>query len=142
MCMLIGCTLFGLVLYFTHEQDMSFKTNDIVYSNYCNFLYNYLGVDKNYNFAYQNYTHEDFTYIPHYVKFHIRHEQKGINVSIKMSNECFRNTQEMYSYTDNNSEVDFPMISSAKYNILIDNNRCSYYIYPSESYYDIYCGVE
>ena len=139
ICMIIGCTAFGVILYTTHKQDMEYKNSNTTNSDYCNALYNYLGVDKNYNFSYDIFTHNDFTYMPHYVKIHILPEKEGTSVSVKMDNECFKNVQELIGLTDNNSEVTFPMISSAKYNILIDDNRCSYYIYPLESYYNITC---
>jgi len=80
--------------------------------------------------------YNDFTYAPHYVKIHVSPEHEGISVAAWASDEFPPTT----GYTDNNSEIIFPMISSAKYNILVDNNRCSYYIYPSESYYKIICG--
>lgn len=78
----------------------------------------------------------DFGYMAHYVTFHIYPEQEGISV-VAWATDKFPPTT---GYTDKNSEVTFPMISSAEYSILIDNNRCSYYIYPSESYYHITCG--
>ncbi len=78
----------------------------------------------------------DFTYMPHYVKFHIYPEHEGISVAAWATDD-FPPTS---GYTDNNSEIVFPMISTAEYNILIDQNKCSYYIYPHESEYYIYCG--
>ncbi len=80
--------------------------------------------------------HINFGYMSHYVKFHIYPEREGISVVAWASDEFPPTT----GYTDNNSEVMFPMISNAKYSILIDNNRCSYYVYPVESYYNISCG--
>ena len=77
----------------------------------------------------------DFGHVAHYVKFHIHPEQEGMGVAAWATDE-FPPTS---GVTDNNSEIVFPMISSAKYNILIDNNRCSYYIYPTESYYMMEC---
>jgi hypothetical protein len=78
----------------------------------------------------------NFTYMPHWVTFHIYPEKEGISVAALATDE-FPPTA---GRTDNKSEVSFPMISSAKYNILIGNNRCSYYIYPKESYYVLKCG--
>ena len=133
------CLMSGAVLY-TTQQDIEYKTSNTINSNYCNALYNLLGVDKNYDFSYDNFVHNDFKCSPHYVKIHILPEKEGTNVSVKMDNECFKNVQELIGRTDNNSEVTFPMISSARYNILIDDNRCSYYIYPVGAYYNISCG--
>ena len=72
----------------------------------------------------------------HYVKFHIYPEREGISVAAWAS-DMFPPTA---GRTDNNSEVTFPMISSEKYNILIDDNRCSCYVYPIEDYYNISCN--
>lgn len=72
----------------------------------------------------------------HLVKIHISPEHEGIGV-VALASDKFPPTT---GRTDNNSEVMFPMISSEKYNILVDNNRCSYYIYPVESEYYIHCG--
>ena len=80
--------------------------------------------------------HIDFGYMSHYVKIHIHPEQEGTSVVAWATDEFPPTT----GYTDNNSEVTFPMISSAKYNILIDDNKCSYYIYPLELEYKITCG--
>ena len=77
----------------------------------------------------------DFTSMAHYVKFHIHPDGEGIGVAAWASDDFPPTT----GYTDNNSEVTFPMIPTAKYNMLIDSNRCSYYIYPSVSYYEIWC---
>jgi hypothetical protein len=96
----------------------------VLYINYVNHE-----IENKYN------EHIDFGYMSHYVKFHITPEQEGIIVVAWATDEFPPTT----GYTDNNSEIVFPMISSAKYNILIDNNKCSYYIYPSESYYKITC---
>jgi len=78
----------------------------------------------------------DFGYMSHYVKIHVSPEHEGISVAAWASDE-FPPTS---GFTDKNSEIIFPMISTAKYNILIDNNKCSYYIYPVELYYNISCG--
>lgn len=83
-----------------------------------------------------DYEHGDFAFAPHYVTFHIYPEQEGISV-VAWATDDFPPTT---GYTDNNSEVVFPMISSAEYNILIDGNKCSRYIYPTQSYYNITCG--
>lgn len=136
---IVGVICFsGIFLYNTY--DIQYKTNDINDNRYCDFLWNSFGIDINYNITYDDYIHNNFSYIPHYVKFHIYPEREATNVSIKMNDECFKNGKLITGYTDNNSEVMFPMISNAKYSILIDNNRCSYYVYPVESYYNISCG--
>ena len=134
------CILFGVMLYQIHQHDEQFKYKFNPNDNYCKFIYDHFGIDKNYNFSYDDLMkHDDFTYFAHYVTLHIRPDKSEVNVSVKINDSCFQNTQSIVGYTNNNSEVTFPMISTAKYNILIDNNRCSYYIYPSVSYYEIWC---
>ena len=128
----------GIFLYNTY--DIQYKTNDTSNIRYCDLLWNSFGIDINYNITNDDYIHNNFSYIPHYVKFHIYPNQPGINVSIKMNDDCFKDSKVITKYTDNNSEIILPMISSAKYNILIDDNRCSYYIYPIEDYYNINCS--
>jgi hypothetical protein len=102
----------------------------------CGILYiNY--VDREIENKYDN--NIDFGYMDHYVKFHIYPEKEGISVAAWATDD-FPPTS---GYTDNNSEIVFPMISTAEYNILIDQNKCSYYIYPAEDYYNIICeGVK
>ena len=78
----------------------------------------------------------DFYQSSHLVKIHIYPEKEGMSVAAWASDKFPPTT----GRTDNNSEVTFPMVSSARYNILIDDNRCSYYIYPVGAYYNISCG--
>jgi hypothetical protein len=93
-----------------------------------------INVDQNINDEASN----NFGYMSHYVKIHIYPEREGIGVAAWASDKFPPTT----GHTDNNSEVTFPMISTAKYNILIDNNKCGYYIYPVDSYYNITCEMK
>ena len=130
------------MLYDIHEQKEQYKFNSNDYSNdnYCKLIYDSLGVDKNYNFSYDDLIqHDDFTYYPHYVTLHIHPDKPEVNVSIKINDSCFQNTQSIVGYTNNNSEVTFPMIQTLKYDISIDSEECIYHIYPYESYYELRC---
>jgi len=131
--LIVGFVLLCILIYFTtcignyqYEQNLNITHNDR-----CDFL-SIFGIELN--------STNDF-YSPHYVKLHIIPEREGINISVKLNDECIKGDFPVTSgRTDNKSEVVFPMISTAKYNILIDNNRCSYYIYPRESEYVLECS--
>ena len=92
-----------------------------------------LGVEK--EFGADNNTHDTYAYAPHYVAFHLHPEREGVSIVAWASDSLPPTT----GRTDNKSEVVLALISSAKYNILIDDNRCSYYIVPIGNNYTLEC---
>lgn len=80
---------------------------------------------------------KNMTSSPHRVTFHIIPEKEGVSVVAWASDSLPPTNGE----TDKNSEVTFNLLSTVKYNILIGGNKCSYYIYPTDDYYDMECKI-
>jgi hypothetical protein len=76
-------------------------------------------------------THDNFTYMPHYVKIHIVPEEAGLTITTKEEGISYTNIW----ITDDESDVVVEMISIKKYNVNVRGK--SYFIYPHESYYTI-----
>jgi hypothetical protein len=77
----------------------------------------------------------DMTYAPHSVTFHVLPEREGRSVVVWASDSLPPTTGE----TDKNSEVRFGLLSTVKYNIIVGNNKCNFYIIPTGNYYDLEC---
>ena len=77
----------------------------------------------------------DAAHEAHYVTLHLKPEREGVFIAAWASDSLPPTSGK----TDKNSEIVFQLLSSAKYNILIDGNRCSYYIYPVGDYYELEC---
>lgn len=75
--------------------------------------------------------HDDMTYMPHYVRFHIVPEEPGLAVITKMEGSSY---SEIWT-TDSNSEIVIEMVSVKRYKVDIHGH--SYFIYPSGSEYTI-----
>jgi len=79
----------------------------------------------------------DFTYMPHYVKFHIYPEESGLGVTLWASDKFPPTT----GVTDNKSEFTVALISTEKYNLWIPERKCSKYIVPTDDMYYVQCEV-
>jgi hypothetical protein len=90
------------------------------------------GVEKEFNVSDRN-----FTYQPHYVTFHIHPEKEGVEVTAWASDSL----PPEHNYTDENSDVVLPLLSSARYNINVGDKCKNYYIYPSEPNYVLECNL-
>jgi hypothetical protein len=79
----------------------------------------------------------NFTYDPHYVTFHIHPEKEGIPVAAWAS-DFFPPTT---GYTDNRSDITFPLYQFANYNILVGDypKRCSFNVFPTQTEYTLEC---
>ena len=75
--------------------------------------------------------HNDMTYYPHYVKFHIIPEGENISVSIFTSDNIPKKTLK----TDTNSDVVFEMISVNRYLVSVPERHIAVQIYPYDSEY-------
>jgi len=78
---------------------------------------------------------KDMTYAPHYVTFHLNPEREGVSIVV-LSPYSLPSTS---GKTNKDSDVIVDLLSTVKYNIIVDQNKCSYYIYPTESYYKLEC---
>jgi hypothetical protein len=80
----------------------------------------------------------DFTSMPHYVKFHIYPEEEGLKVALWASDNLPPTT----GVTNNESEFDVALLSTAKYNLWIPERKCSQYIVPTMDLYYVQCEVK
>jgi len=80
---------------------------------------------------------DDYTCMPHYVKFHIHPEMEGVNVVAWASDKLPITS----GITDNKSELVLQLLPTTNYHLLIGGNKCSYYITPTESEYEVVCDV-
>lgn len=110
-------------------------------------------------------SNQNFTYAPNYVRFHIYPESEGIIVLAWTSNNftpppdyakffiysgsknreisefTSDNRRVQSGLTNINSEIDLELLSTSKYNIIVDygTSSCNFQMYPSQSYYEVRC---
>jgi hypothetical protein len=78
--------------------------------------------------------HESMTWMPHYVKIEVMPECRDCGIALWASDDLPVTS----GYTDNQSEIVFPLISSVKYHVVCPKRNISILLYPRESEYVIW----